>query len=141
VLFRSLTLSDNKFIDFVDDGKDYSNNKLPGVPSFTINVGLNFSYNKGFYSNFLYYHTGMQYIDDGNTANYKAWSLANIKTGYRIKGRKQFSSNFYLGIQNLFNQHYAAMLLVNAPSFGGVAPRYFYPGQERAFYGGISIGF
>jgi iron complex outermembrane recepter protein len=43
-----------------------------------------------------------------------------------------------IGINNLFNTHYASMVLVNAPSFGSNAPRYYYPGAPRNFF--ISIG-
>ena len=31
------------------------------------------------------------------------------------------------------------MLLINASSFGGAPPRYFYPGLPRNYYSGLSI--
>jgi iron complex outermembrane receptor protein len=39
-----------------------------------------------------------------------------------------------LGINNVFNQSHASMILINAPSFGGTPPRYYYPGMPRNFY-------
>ena len=33
------------------------------------------------------------------------------------------------------------MVLVNAGSFGGRAPRYYYPGAPRNYYGGIRLFF
>lgn len=41
------------------------------------------------------------------------------------------------GMRNLGNSHYAAMLLVNAPSFGNQPARYYYPGEPRNFYLGL----
>src|SRR5690554_530669 len=41
------------------------------------------------------------------------------------------------GMRNLGNSHYAAMLLVNAPSFGKQPARYYYPGEPRNFYLGL----
>jgi iron complex outermembrane recepter protein len=42
------------------------------------------------------------------------------------------------GINNLFDTRYASMILVNAPSFGSNAPRYYYPGAPRNYF--ISLG-
>ena len=44
------------------------------------------------------------------------------------------------GMRNLGNSHYAAMLLVNAPSFGNQPARYYYPGEPRNFYLGLPTG-
>ena len=44
------------------------------------------------------------------------------------------------GIENIFDVHYASMLAVNAPSFNGVPPRYYYPGNPRNFYVTVLIG-
>jgi iron complex outermembrane receptor protein len=52
-----------------------------------------------------------------------------------------YSLNLYTGVQNLFNEHYASMILVNAPPLGTVAPRYYYPGSPRSFYAGLKISF
>ena len=48
---------------------------------------------------------------------------------------------FYGGIRNLFDAHYASMILINAPSFGGQPPRYYYPGTPRYFYLGLRFAF
>jgi iron complex outermembrane receptor protein len=45
-----------------------------------------------------------------------------------------FTMELKAGVQNIFDVHYASMLAVNAPSFGGRAPRYYYPGNPRNFY-------
>jgi iron complex outermembrane receptor protein len=132
--------SRHRFSDFIDDGMDHSGNKLPGVPSNTFTGGLNFSYNVGLYGHVKFIYAGSQYLDDQNSRSYESYSRTNLKIGYRFQ-KWEGRTEFYSGISNLFNQQYASMLLVNAPSFGGNAPRYYYPGQPRSYFVGFSVSF
>ena len=59
---------------------------------------------------------------------------------FRIPG-ELFSIRIYGGIRNLFNTRYSSMILVNAPSFGGAEPRYYYPGNPRQFHVGATLHF
>jgi iron complex outermembrane receptor protein len=137
----SFTVSDNRFKDFTDDGTNYTGKHLPGIPSYAFWGNLSFSFNKGFYLNYQYQNTGMQYLDDKNSQSYSGYQISSLKLGIRLKNISKLSSEIYLGVQNLFNEHYASMILVNAPSFGNALPRYYYPGQPRYIYGGIRISF
>lgn len=140
-IHMSFTISDNRFKDFIDDGANYSGNHLPGIPSSLLWGNLSFIFKKGFYINYQYQNTGMQYLDDKNSQTYSGYQISSLKLGIRLKHLAELSSEVYLGIQNLFNEHYASMILVNAPSFGNALPRYYYPGQPRYIYGGIRISF
>ncbi len=137
----SFTVSDMRFKDFVDDGANYTGNHLPGIPSSVLWGNLSFAFKKGIYLNYQYQNTGMQYLDDENSQTYSGYQISSLKLGIRLKHGREFSSEVYLGAQNLFNEHYASMILVNAPSFGNASPRYYYPGQPRYIYGGIRISF
>jgi iron complex outermembrane receptor protein len=137
----SLTLSSNTFTDFTDDGNDHTGRSLPGVPAGTLYAGATFTSRAGLYAHLSYNHTGSQYLDDANTLTYPAYSIAHLKLGYRFTTRRGMSPELWLGIQNLFDRHYASMLLVNATGFGANAPRYYYPGQPRSFYAGVMVGF
>jgi iron complex outermembrane receptor protein len=77
-------------------------------------------------------------INDANTIYSESYQLTNAKIGLRWGFEKIFL-NFYGGINNIFNEEYASMLAINARGFGGNAPRYYYPGLPRHFYGGFSI--
>ncbi len=136
----SFTLANNQFTNFIDEGIDYTGNALPGIPTTHFFAGASFSYRIGLYAHIQYIYTGMQYLDDGNTASYSAYNLAHLKLGYKLGG-KRLHTDFYFGIQNLINTHYASGLLINAPSFRGAAPRYYYPGMPRNFYLGASVLF
>lgn len=136
----SFTLVDNRFTDFTDDGINYTSNALPGIPVTGFFAGASFFYAFGMHAHLQYRYTGKQYLDDGNTGIYEAYNLMHLKIGYKRSG-ENLQSDFYFGVQNLFDTHYASMLLVNAPSFGSNAPRYYYPGQPRSFYVGFVVSF
>jgi len=137
----ALTVAENTFTDFVDDGVDYKGKTLPGVPNFTMSTSVELNYSKGLYFSFKTQNTGKQFLDDSNTASYLSYHLAHLKTGYKWKLKKNQVLSFYLGVNNVFDEKYASMLLVNAPSFGGAAPRYYYPGQPRYLFGGVGLRF
>ena len=134
----SITLSDHRFTDFTENGISYSGNYLPGIPASNFYTGVSFSYPLGIFLFIQYQYHGKQYLDDANTGNYEDWDVVHLKLGYTIRLRSAFTE-IYFGIRNLFNRHYASMILINAPSFGGSSPRYYYPGQPRSFYVGLSV--
>jgi iron complex outermembrane recepter protein len=44
--------------------------------------------------------------------------------------------NLSAGVNNVFDEHYAASVLPNAVGFGGAAPRYYYPGNAETILQG-----
>ncbi|TRX65914.1 TonB-dependent receptor [Carboxylicivirga sp. M1479] len=133
----SYTQSLNTFDDFTDDGVNYQNNHLPGIPEYSLFIQTIFTTR----SNTLqvnYRHNGMQYLNDSNSKRYKAFGVLNAKLNHTVKWNA-LKANIYLGANNLLNQHYASMLLINAPSFGNKPARYYYPGLPFNMYGGLSI--
>lgn len=138
----SSTLSNNKFVNFIDDNIDYKEKSLPGIPLFNISTSLELKYSFGLYLNINHHSFGKQYLDDANSAFYGAYQITHLKLGYKLKfDKKRKSLNFHLGINNVFDKKYASMILVNAPSFGGRLPRYYYPGRPRYIQGGVSFAF
>ncbi len=63
----------------------------------------------------------------------------HTKLGYRTSDNKKHQLDIFMGVNNVFNEKYASMVLINAGSFGGNAPRYYYPGEPVNFYSGISL--
>lgn len=129
----------NQFDDFIDDGEDYSGNHLPGIPAFnaSLDVWLNLKPLKVFLN---YRQVGDQYLTDDNHKKQEGFGImgAKISRSFRFG---PVNSTFYLGADNLFNTHYAAMVLINAPTFGNNLPRYYYPGKPFNVYGGIQFRF
>ena len=80
-------------------------------------------------------------MNDANSAYSDYYSLLNFKLGLKEKlGRSdQLELDIYAGVNNILDEKYASMISVNAPSFGGRAPRYYYPGLPRNYYGGVKL--
>jgi iron complex outermembrane receptor protein len=89
----------------------------------------------------MHYHfTGDQWMDDANLNRYGGYHLLHFKVAWNHKfDTFPLGLEVYAGIRNVLDTHYASMLLVNAPSFGGSLPRYYYPGLPRHYYLGIRL--
>ncbi len=134
-------LANHRFLEFIDDGEDFSKNVLPGIPSQKLNSILTGEVGtldiKTSYS-----YTGGQWIDDGNTQRSDGYHLLNLQVSWdHAFSSLPISFEIHGGIRNLLNSRHASMILINAPSFGGRAPRYYYPGLPRRFYLGTTVTF
>jgi len=78
-------------------------------------------------------------VNDANTTFSDDYQLLNMKIGYELTKIKNVIMKFELGANNITNTKYASQIQVNAASFGGNAPRYYYPGNPINFYGGIQL--
>lgn len=140
VPYLNAELTDNKFIDFVDDDTDYSGNELTGVPNNKINGGIDFGFkNFSFNTNFL--HVGDMPLNDGNTLYSDAYTVLNAKLVYRNSFTKHLTFEINGGVNNFTDQTYASSVLINAIGFGNSEPRYYYPGAPRNWFGGFKIGY
>lgn len=121
-----------RFAEFNDNGNDYSGNKLTGSPATTTNWMLETTHAKGFFLNLHFQTVGRMPMRDDNSLFTEAYSLANLMAGYE-KSFKKLSVSFSSGVQNIFDTHYASMILINATAVGTQSPRYYYPGLPRNF--------
>lgn len=128
----------HRFEDFVSEDIDYSGNKLTGVPNTTIASGVAFRYqNFSFYSNALY--VGAMPLNDANTGFSDAYNIFNFKLVYESTILKQLDLKFNFGVNNVLDRPYASAILINATGFNNSEPRYYYPGNPRNYYGGVSL--
>jgi iron complex outermembrane receptor protein len=132
-------LANYHFNDFVNLGNDYSGNLLPGTAKETFSIGATLIPVKNLSINGWYRYNGEMPVNDANSTFSDAFGLTNAEIRYQGK-KDNFKFDIRGGIQNIFDMHYASMLAVNAPSFGGNPPRYYYPGNPRNFYISILIG-
>jgi len=139
--FTTYAYSHFRFDEFIDGDKDFSGNKLTGTAPHILNAGLDFKSDFGFYGNLNYQFVAAMPITDDNSIFSDSYQLMNAKLGFKKAFAKKWSLDLYAGINNLWNEKYASMLLINARGFGGNAPRYFYPGLPRNYYGGLSLKF
>ncbi|WP_163399633.1 TonB-dependent receptor [Flavobacterium fluviatile] len=130
-----------EFKEFLDNGNDYSGNKLTGVPSNKINAGLVFNTRLGIYLNADYQFVDELPMNDSNSAFSDSYSVINFKTGYRFEILQNLNTNLAFGINNLTNEKYASLILPNALPVGTSSPRYYYPGLPVNYYGIISLNY
>ena len=136
---NNLSLNNFKFIEFTDFENDYSGNKLTGIPNITINSSVSIENNIGFYGKADFNYVGKMPMRDDNSMYSKQYHLVNGLIGFKTSEEKKFSLDLFVGLNNIFNEKYASMLLINATSFGTAKPRYYYPGEPVNYYAGINL--
>lgn len=130
-----------EFNEFINNNEDFSGNELPGVPKYTMNLGVDLQSENGFefFGNFR--SVGKIPLDDANSGYTNQYNLVNLKASYTFKLFQDLELNLYGGVNNVLDEHYAASIVTNAVGFGGKAPRYYYPGNPRNYYGGIQLNY
>ncbi|MEJ1221265.1 TonB-dependent receptor family protein [Sediminicola sp. 1XM1-17] len=139
--FISYTYNHHKFEDFVDGDNDYSGNPLTGVPKNKINAGLQLKHSSGFYWNTTLQHIDEIPLNDASTLFSNRFTLLNTKLGYSKEIARSFVIGIDFGINNIGDSQYAQSVLINAVGFGGAAPRYYYPGNARNYYGSLQLSY
>lgn len=139
ILSGNATLANYRFLDFTDDGNDYSGNLLPGTTRTTWLLAGDFSPAKNFGIRAWHRFTGKMPVNDANAEFTDPYGLTNLELKY-TGTTDAFSIKIKAGVQNIFDVQHAAMLAVNAPAFGAALPRYYYPGNPRNYFVSILIG-
>lgn len=135
----SYTYSKHKFEDFLDGDLDFSGNDLTGSTPHQISSNLRFTY-AGLSCQIALFYQDKVPLRDDNSIYSEAYSVVNLNLIYKREWTK-WSLSISGGLNNIFDEHYASMYLINASSFGGNAPRYYYPGLPRNFFGGLKISY
>jgi iron complex outermembrane receptor protein len=139
--FISYTYNNHRFVDFIDDeaNEDYSDNALTGVPKNKINSGIQTNFGNGLFANITHQFIDEIPLTDANTLYSESFNLLNLKLGYKKQVFEKLRIGLDFGINNLTDTKYAQSVLINASGFGGNAPRYFYPGNNINYYGGVKL--
>ncbi|KAF2081073.1 TonB-dependent receptor [Flavobacterium sharifuzzamanii] len=135
------SIGNYEFKEFVDNGNDYSGNKLTGVPANTASAGFNLNTNSGFYFSADFQFTDKIPMNDSNADFSDSYSLLNLKTGYQFEILSRLKAHLDAGINNVTNEKYASMILTNATGIGNAQPRFYYPGLPINYYGIISLNY
>ncbi|WP_245583437.1 TonB-dependent receptor domain-containing protein [Salinimicrobium terrae] len=136
-----------KFDVFIDEEEDFSGNDLPAVPQETLNAGLDLITSYGFTLRTTYQFEGEMALNDANTEFRDYYNLLHFKASLeplevlRPGVMNSWEIELFGGVNNALDEQYAASVIPNAVGFGGNAPRYFYPGMPRNFYGGLSVSY
>lgn len=127
------SVSNNRFKDFTDNGISYAGNRLPGIPQSNMYSDIEINLPLQLKLNAKFNYRGKQYADDANEVIVKGWKTLDAGLRYETSLVSRLHLQAQIAVNNLFNEHYASMILINAPSFAGRDPRYYYPALPRNF--------
>lgn len=135
------SIGNYEFKEFVNNGNDYSGNKLTGVPANTASAGFTLNTNSGFYLTADFQFTDKIPLNDSNADFSDSYSLLNLKTGYQFEILSGLKAHIDAGVNNVTNEKYASMILTNATAVGNAQPRFYYPGLPINYFGIISLNY
>jgi iron complex outermembrane receptor protein len=137
--FFSGSFNDFKFKNFVDFDNDFSGNKLTGVPNYQWSLGVDVNSGNGLSFYAVTRNVGKIPLNDSNTLFSDAYRVADLKAGYNFLIKKVLKTELFAGVNNVFDEKYAASILPNAVGFGNAPPRFYYPGNPRNYFMGINL--
>ncbi len=132
-LIANLNYATNRynFQNFAENNIDYSGNKLPGMPDQNFSGSLDLKTPIGLYTRLELNSSGKIPLNDLNSKYSNGWLVMNLKAGYIFDIFKKLRIDATLKVNNLTDERYASMVVVNAPGTASRPPRYFYPGLPR----------
>ena len=135
----SASVSDNRFRNFIENENEYAHNQLPGIPNSHAFAALVFDLPWNLKLNKALRYVGQQFADDANQIAVSDWLTVDAGLAFDASIFKKFDVQIQFLVNNLFDARYASMVLVNAPSFRGRMPRYYYPALPRNFAFSIRV--
>lgn len=121
----------------LDDDPTYGDNDIPGIPEHHFQSQLSYQHPSGWrITPNIEWVPSAYFIDLANSYQTENYLLTGISFNYEHNNGLQF----YLDIKNLNDQTYISTSLP-IPDAGGTDGNYFYSGEGRAFYAGISFNF
>lgn len=144
--YMALTYSHFRFKEFQltdADGKvtdDFKGNEITGIAPWTAFVGLQLENPLGFYGHAHFLFNDKTPLNDANTDFNGVYTTSDFKIGYK-KSIRHFTTDLYLGVNNLFDRKYSSLTALNAVAFGGGQPAYFNPSPGRNGYIGLNLSY
>lgn len=122
-----------RYEEFRTEEGDFSGNRVPGIPEHYGSVSLDYEAPNGLRLAWTTRFVGPFEANDANTATIDGYSVSDFRAGWRWD-RGGWTIYPFGGIKNVFDATYFANIRLNA--FGG---RYYEPGPERTFFGGVRV--
>ncbi|GEO11199.1 TonB-dependent receptor [Segetibacter aerophilus] len=122
----------HKYLDYIEQGKNYSGNKMAQAPPFIYNGEITYKphYFEGFRLAIEMQGMNKYFTNPQNTATYNGFTAFNARAGYSIKGFE-----FWTNCINLTDKVFATV--VEKSAFGTS----YRPGQLRTINVGIAYNF
>lgn len=140
----SYTFHNFKYYNYVKEGDDFSDNRLPGVAPHTFFTSLSAETNIGLYGMLSYNYTDEIPLTDGNTVYSDPYHLMKGKFGFKQILGEKFDLDIYAGVDNLLDQQYSLGYDINPFIPNGVDERngrFYQPAPGINWFGGIKVNY
>jgi iron complex outermembrane recepter protein len=118
---------------------DNSGKQVTGVVPNSLSAGMDLESKYGLYFNTLFYYYDKIPLNDANTYFSDAYSLLNLKLGFR-KVIHRIGFDVFAGLNNAMDTQYSSLLLYNADATSfGAPPPFYNPAAGINFYSGVKI--
>jgi iron complex outermembrane recepter protein len=134
-LWSGYTYNNYNFTNYIVDSADYSGKMLTGVPKTISVTGLDVNTDWGVYLYASVNHTSNLPLNDANDEFAKAFTLVQVKIGWKKKF-DLFGLELFAGADNLLDERYSLGNDINA--FG---KRYYNPSPVNNYFGGVIVNF
>ena len=132
-LWVSYTYNHYRFEDYVQDGNDYSGNRLTGVAPTIALLGLDITFDK-LYLNITTNYTDAIPLNDGNTEYADEYFLLGGRLGYRTSLGKKLPFEIFAGVDNATGRKYSLGNDLNA-----VGGRYYNAAARENYCVGLNL--
>jgi iron complex outermembrane receptor protein len=134
-IWTSYTYNHYRFEEYIQDGNDYSGNRLTGVAPTIALLGIDMTFQK-VYLNITTNYTDAIPLNDANTEYADYYLLLGGRLGYRTTLKNVLPFEVFAGIDNALDETYSLGNDLNA--IGG---RYYNAASPRNYYIGLNFGF
>ncbi|HEX6889726.1 MAG TPA: TonB-dependent receptor, partial [Chryseolinea sp.] len=134
-IWTSYTYNHYRFEEYIQDGNDYSGNRLTGVAPTIALLGIDMAFKK-VYVNVTANYTDAIPLNDANTEYADYYFLLGGRLGYRTNLKNVLPFEVFAGIDNALDEKYSLGNDLNA--IGG---RYYNAASPRNYYVGLNFGF
>ncbi|NIM34359.1 MAG: TonB-dependent receptor [Hydrotalea flava] len=126
------TVAKHKYINYLQQGKDFSGNDMPQAPAYIINGEITYKplFVRGFRIAAECQSLGSYFTDPQNTSKYNGFTAFNIRMGYRLKNYET-----WMNCLNVANGNYA--VTVEKSAYGTS----YRSGQLRTLQVGVAYHF
>lgn len=128
------TFSDFKFSDYISSGKNYSGNRLTGVPQHVLVSSLLWQLPASIALYTQHTFTSRIPLDDGNSEYAGSYHLLQANVSWKLPLHNRYSISLRAGVDNLLDVKYSLGNDLNA-----VGGRFYNPAPGRNYFGGISM--
>lgn len=128
------TFSDFKFNDYISAGKNYSGNRVTGVPQHVLVSSLlwQFPADLSLYTQHSY--TTSIPLNDANSESAGAYHLLQANVSWKLPLRSRCNISLRAGVDNLLDVKYSLGNDLNA-----MGSRFYNPAPGRNYFGGIRL--